>query len=162
MDSEVVVRSLRPARDASAPLARRDLCGWLDLIEREGNLKRIGAQVDPNEELAAVTFLASRQPDSPALLFENLVGDTTRARILTNMLGASKERYALAVGLDPQLSVAEMIAATRTIMTRTIKPVHIPKEAAPVNEVIVTGDAIDLTCVGVTTAILGSEWPIAA
>jgi hypothetical protein len=47
-------------------------------------------------------------------------------------------------------------------MTRTIKPVHIPKEAAPVNEVIVTGDAIDLTCVGVTTAILGSEWPIAA
>ena len=144
MDSEVVVRSLRPARDASAPLAWRDLRGWLDLIEREGNLKRIGAQVDPNEELAAVTFLASRQPDSPALLFENLVGDTTRARILTNMLGASKERYALAVGLDPQLSVAEMIAATRTIMTRTIKPVHIPKEAAPVNEVIVTGDAIDL------------------
>jgi UbiD family decarboxylase len=60
------------------------------------------------------------------------------------MLGASKERYALAVGLDPQLSVAEMIAATRGIMTRTIKPVHIPKEAAPVNEVIVTGDAIDL------------------
>src|SRR5580704_1217347 len=144
MDSEVVVRSLRPARDASAPLAWRDLRGWLDLIEREGNLKRIGAQVDPNEELAAVTFLASRQPDSPALLFENLVGDATRARILTNMLGASKERYALAVGLDPQLSVAEMIAATRTIMTRTIKPVHIPKEAAPVNEVIVTGDAIDL------------------
>jgi 3-polyprenyl-4-hydroxybenzoate decarboxylase len=68
MDSEVVVRSLRPARDASAPLAWRDLRGWLDLIEREGNLKRIGAQVDPNEELAAVTFLASRQPDSPALL----------------------------------------------------------------------------------------------
>lgn len=73
------------------------------LIEREGNLKRIGAQVDPNEELAAVTFLASRQPDSPALLFENLVGDATRTRILINMLGASKERYALAVGLDPQL-----------------------------------------------------------
>src|SRR5437879_1822732 len=95
----LIVRSATPAPGVSVRLLWKDLRGWLNLIEREGNLKRIGAQVDPNEELAAVTFLASRQPDSPALLFENLVGDTTRARILTNMLGASKERYALAVGL---------------------------------------------------------------
>ena len=43
-------------------------------------------------------------------------GDRTGASILTNMLGASKERYALAVGLDPDLSTAEMIEATRSIM----------------------------------------------
>ena len=61
------------------------------------------------------------------------------------MLGSSKERYALAVGLDPTLSTAEMIAATRDIMQRRIKPVPVAKAKAPVNEIVLRGDEIDLT-----------------
>jgi hypothetical protein len=95
--------------------------------------------VDPDEELGAVTLLATRQDKSPALLFENMTGDTTGSRILTNMLAASNERYALAVGLDPSLSTAELIQATRTIMNEPIKPVMIAKDKAPVNEVVLTG-----------------------
>ncbi|MGD9921177.1 MAG: UbiD family decarboxylase [Pseudorhodoplanes sp.] len=136
-----------PEQDVSRrdPVGWRDLRQWLGEVEAVGELKRIAAPVDPIEEIGAITLLASRDEDSPALLFENMQGDATGSRILTNMLGSSKERYALAVGLDPSLSMREMIEATRSIMADPIKPVTIAKEAAPVNEVVLTGDAIDVT-----------------
>jgi UbiD family decarboxylase len=126
-------------------VAWRDLRDWLDRVENAGQLKRVTASVDPDEELSAITFMATRADDAPALLFDNLAGDRFGARILTNMLGASKERYALAVGIDPGLSTAEMIAATREIMRQRLPPVHIDKSAAPVNEMILRGEDIDLT-----------------
>jgi 4-hydroxy-3-polyprenylbenzoate decarboxylase len=122
-----------------------DLRDWLDLVERAGYLRRIDGRVDPNEELAAVTYMATRAQDAPALLFENLEGDRFGARVLANMLGASKERYALAVGIDPGLPIADMIAATREIMKHRLAPVAIGKEAAPVNEIVLRGDEIDIT-----------------
>jgi UbiD family decarboxylase len=134
-----------PAREPLSPVAWRDLRGWLALVEDQNLLKHIVATVDPDEELGAITFLASRQSQSPALLFENLLGDGSAARILTNMLGASKERYALAVGIDPNLSTLEMISATRSLMVRSIEPTYISKDAAQVNEVVITGADIDLT-----------------
>jgi UbiD family decarboxylase len=129
----------------SGPVAWHDLRDWLALVEDEGALKRLTAAVDTQEELGAITYLATRQDDAPALLFENLNGDQTGTRILTNMLGASKERYALSVGIDPRLSVAAMIEESRRVMKRRIAPTRVAKDAAPVNEVVLTGDAIDLT-----------------
>src|SRR6187399_2146767 len=122
----------------------RDLREWLALIDRSHQLQRIGKPVDPDEELAAITFMATRKETAPALLFENVTGHPG-ASVLSNMLGSSKERYALAVGLDPDLSIAEMIAESRTIMNRRMAPIRIPKSKAPVNGVVLTGDAIDLT-----------------
>jgi UbiD family decarboxylase len=110
---------------AAAPVAWRDLREWLDLVEANDLLKHIASRVEPDEELAAITLLATRREDAPALLFEQLAGDRSQARILCNMLGASKERYALAAGIDPDLSIADMIAATRTVMTRRIPPVRV-------------------------------------
>jgi len=129
----------------AAPVAWRDLRDWLDLVEANGLLKHIAAPVEPDEELGAITLLATRREDAPALLFEQLAGDRSQARILCNMLGASKERYALAVGLDPGLSIAGMIAATRGVMNRRISPVRVAKGDAPVNEIVLTGNQIDLT-----------------
>ncbi|MGH6675780.1 MAG: UbiD family decarboxylase, partial [Xanthobacteraceae bacterium] len=124
---------------------RRDLREWLALIEQKGALKRIGKAVNADEELAAITYMATRNETAPALLFETIVGDTSGSRVLANMLGASKERYALAVGLDPNLSIAEMIIETRVIMNRRIAPLRVPKSKAPVNEIVLRGDDIDLT-----------------
>ncbi len=97
----------------ATPVAWRDLREWLALVEANGQLKRIDKPVDPDEELAAIAYLATRREDAPALMFETLEGDRSGTSILANMLGASKERYALAVGLDPSLSTADMIAASR-------------------------------------------------
>jgi 4-hydroxy-3-polyprenylbenzoate decarboxylase len=122
----------------------RDLREWLALIERNELLMRVRQVVDPDEELSAITYMAARRDHSPALLFENLKGDRFGARVLANMLGASKERYAIAVGIDPSLSTAAMITATRDIMKRRLPPIEIPAREAPVNEVVVRGQEIDL------------------
>ena len=127
------------------PVAWHDLRDWLALVEQAGQLKRIDAPVDPEEELAAITFLAGRTQDTPALLFTNLTGNRSDARILSNMLGASKERFAIALGLDPDQSTAELITATRQVMKRRLPPVHIPRHDAPVNEIVLQGSDIDVT-----------------
>lgn len=123
----------------------RDLRQWLDLVEGRGGLARIDAPVDPVEELSAITFLGSREPVSPAFLFENVEGDRIGGRVLTNMLAASKERYALAVGIDPDLSVRDMVVETRKISGRRLPPTTVPASAAPVREITLSGDEIDLT-----------------
>ena len=146
MEEQAVERTGATAGSNQAtPVAWRDLREWIALVEANGLLKRIDKPVDADEELAAIAYLATRREDAPALLFEEIAGDRTGASILTNMLGSSKERYALAVGLDPALSVAEMIAATRDLMQRRIKPVPVAKAKAPVNEIVLRGDEIDLT-----------------
>ncbi len=118
---------------------------WLQLIERHNLLHRVSASVNPIEELSAITLLASQRGNSPALLFENLAGNNSDIRILTNILGSSKERFALTVGLDPSLSTKDMIAESRQLMKKKIPPIMVPKSSAPVNEIIETGNNIDLT-----------------
>jgi len=150
MDERISDRSaFNAAANTTATSARqaqwRDLREWLALIEANGLLKRIDQPVDPDEELSAITFMATRRGDAPALLFEKLAGDRSGSRVLSNMLGASKERYALAVGLDPDLSVSELVAETRAIMDRRIAPARVGKAQAPVNEIVLRGDDIDLT-----------------
>jgi UbiD family decarboxylase len=148
-----------PAQRRDSALPWCDLRGWIAQIERHGELRRVTATVDPHEELGAVTLLATRQGRSPALMFDKMRGDTTGSRILTNMLGASRERYALAVGLDPSTSTLEMIQATRSIMNDPIPPVIIPKYRAPVNEVVMIGKDIDLTKFPVPTFWPGDGGP---
>ena len=128
-----------------AAISWRDLREWIAQVENLDQLKRINAPVDPDEELGAITLLATRQDNAPALIFENLQGDTTGSHILTNMLGSSKERYAAAVGIDPSLSTSEMIQATRTLMREAVKPVMVSKNDAAVNDVVLTGAEVDVT-----------------
>jgi hypothetical protein len=114
----------------------RDLRDWLKLVAHHDQLLSIDVEVDPDEELAAIAFMGCQRPNAPAFLFNNLKDNRTEARILTNMLAASKERYALTVGLDPMLSTTDMISATRGILKRRIAPIHVLKETAPVNEIV--------------------------
>src|SRR6202012_2202528 len=120
----------------------KDLRDWIDLVERRGLLKRIAAPVNLDEELSAITFMATRTETAPALLFENPSG-ASGAAVLANMLGASATRYALAMGMDEKLSSRAMIAETRRIMQRRIAPTLIDKKDASVNEIVATGADID-------------------
>jgi 4-hydroxy-3-polyprenylbenzoate decarboxylase len=144
MDDRTQRRAPGPGTDGTQ-VGWSDLRDWLALIERHGALRHVTADVDPVEELGAVTYLAAQQDNAQALLFERMAGDETGSRILTNMLGASKERYALSVGIDPALSIADMIGETRKVMKRSLPPTRVPKAEAPVNEIVLKGDEIDLT-----------------
>ena len=118
-----------------------DLRSWLLAVEQAGSLVRIKAEVEPNEEVAAITYMATRRRQSPAFLFERFPRNPLNARVLTNMLGASKERFAIAVGLDPQSSRREMVEAVREIIKRRTEPTWISSTDAPVNEnVLLDGD----------------------
>jgi UbiD family decarboxylase len=134
-----------PAQMSVNNVRWNDLRDWIGLVEKAGLLKRIQASVALEEELSAITFMATRSEDAPALLFENLDGAEPGMTVLANMLGASSARYAVAMGLDENLSTREMIAATRRIMRRRIPPQIIAKSNASVNETVLTGADIDVT-----------------
>lgn len=146
------MEALSNAGDPDEPVGEAAAVGWstlrewIDLVAADGQLKTITEPVSLDEELSAITLLASQQGEgAPALLFEHIEGGRLGARVLSNMLGASKERYALSVGLDARAHVGDLITATRHLMNRRIKPRYISKEEASVNENILTGSEIDLT-----------------
>jgi UbiD family decarboxylase len=141
LDTATIGQTAAEADDRRCP---QDLREFLTLIEAAGELKRIAAAVDLDEELAAITYMASRREDAPALLFSRFTA-AADGSVLTNMLGASKRRYALAIGLDPDLATRQLILRTREIMKRRIAPVMVDAATAPVNETIQRGDEIDLT-----------------
>src|SRR5207248_2661804 len=84
----------------------RDLRAWIALLEREGELVRVDAEVDPYLE---VTEIVDRtvKAGGPALLFTNPKG--SRHHLLVNQFGTER-RMCLAFG-EPSLdAVATRLA----------------------------------------------------
>ena len=76
--------------------SRRDLRGFLELLEQRGQLRRISAPVDPDLELSAI---ADRVLGcgGPALLFENVIGSTMPVAV--NLMG-TVERVLWSMGME--------------------------------------------------------------
>ncbi len=120
---------------------------WIKLLEGHGELKRIRAEVDWNEEIGAITRMNSHR-GGPALLFENIKDykDTACTRLFTNGIG-SKRRLALAAGLPPD---SDDRTITKTMKERYAQRVETVKlDSGPVKENIVTGQDIDLNTIPV-------------
>src|SRR5213596_269305 len=133
-----------------------DLREWIALLEREGELVRIAAEVDPYLE---VTEIVDRtvKAGGPALLFERPKGSTHP--LLINQFGTER-RMCLAFGVDrlddvaarvedvlemqPPQGLVEKVKGLRKLksiadsMPRTVS-------RAPCQEVVLTGDQVDLT-----------------
>lgn len=139
------VPSMPPEGGAQTRDCPRDLREWIERAEAAGELKRISEPVRLAEELSAITFLANQKEGGPALLFDSFADHDGPGSVITNMLGSSSRRFALAIGLDPDLPLTEMIAQTRAIMMERRLPTYIDAADAPVNEIVLTGDDIDLT-----------------
>ena len=134
----------RAAAEKQSRRGVRDVREWIARLEAAGELKRIDAPVDLDQELSAIAYMAGQREDAPALLFTRFT-EPAEGRVLINMLGASAKRYALSVGLDPLLSTTDLIRETRRIMQQRIPPKHVAADKAPVNEVVLKGDDVDLT-----------------
>ena len=128
--------------DAIAP---RDLREWLHRVDAIGELKRVTAEVDRDEEMSAVAYLAGQTLGAPALLFQRIKGYPEGYRALWGILGSSLNRIALAMGEPAGLSVMDLIRRARTRFSRGLPPVHIDPDKAPVNECIMLGDRVDVT-----------------
>lgn len=145
------------AEERRAPRASDigDLRDWLAKVESMGQLRRITREVDPIEEMSAIDYLVGKQLGSPALLFENIKGHPGRWRSLWNILAASNDRIAVTLGIEPGLPPLELIAEARQRLSRRIPPEPVNPQGAPINEVVLTGDQIDLTAMPAA-----KHWPL--
>jgi 2,5-furandicarboxylate decarboxylase 1 len=117
----------------------QDLRTYLDLIKQNHHPEdflTISREVDPAFEITAIAVkLEQEAKRRPILLFEKVKG--TRFPVLTN-LHAGRARLAAAIRAKPE----EMQRAYLGAMEKPIPPKVVSK--APVKEIILTGDKIDL------------------
>src|SRR3569623_3397062 len=83
----------------------RDLRDWIALLEREGELVRIAAEVDPRLEVTEVVDRVVKAA-GPALLFERPKG--SRIPLLVNQFG-SERRMCLAFGVETLDELGERV-----------------------------------------------------
>ena len=83
-----------------------DLRDWIALLEREGELVRISAEVDPHLEVTEIVDRTVRA-GGPALLFENPKG--SEHPLLINQFGTER-RMCLAFGVERLDDVAQRVA----------------------------------------------------
>jgi 4-hydroxy-3-polyprenylbenzoate decarboxylase len=134
------------------PASLRD---WIALLEREGELVRVGAEVDPDLE---VTEIVDRtvKAGGPALLFTNPKG--SRHPLLINQFGTER-RMCLAfdapslddvaaklgdvLEMQPPQGIAEKVKGLKKLKSiADSRPKSV--RSGPVHEVVLTGDDVDL------------------
>ncbi len=120
----------------------KDLRDWINLLQEKGELKRIQAEVDWDEELGAITREISSQ-FGPALLFERIKGHETTLcrRLFTNGTG-TRERVCRLLSLPEETSYRELVITFKDLFRRPVEPRRV--ENGPVKENILTGNKVDL------------------
>tara|TARA_B110001452_G_scaffold103231_1_gene85659 strand:+ start:2350 stop:3822 length:1473 start_codon:yes stop_codon:yes gene_type:complete len=151
-----------------------DLREFLAFLEKQGELVRIGQEVDPNLEMTEISDRTLRAK-GPALLFENPKGYSTP--VLCNLFG-TPERVAMGMG-------QESVAALRDLGTLLafLKEPEPPKglrdlwdkrhdfkqvlnmpvkevKNAPCQEIILEGDQVDLDRLPIQTCWPGDVAPL--
>jgi len=110
----------------------------LALCEKEGELKRIKAEVDWNLELSHVAKLNEEQ-QGPALLFENIKGYNTP--VLTSAC-TTTSRLALIMGMPKDTSLVELMREWVKRTANKIPPRWV--DSGPCKENIDKGDKVNL------------------
>jgi 4-hydroxy-3-polyprenylbenzoate decarboxylase len=151
-------------------MAYKDLQDFVRALERQGELRRVRTELDPYLEIAEVTDRTSKKY-GPALLFENVRG--SRVPVLTNAFG-SFNRMHLALQCESLDALAETInefiemerpdgiIKKLKLIPKLAKLANIfPKEvgSAPCQQIVQTGDDVDLSIMPVLTTWPGDAGP---
>ncbi|MDP2728256.1 MAG: UbiD family decarboxylase, partial [Dehalococcoidia bacterium] len=124
-------------------MSYKDVRGWIDEVDRMGQLKRIQG-ADWDLEIGALVEIISREnKNRPALLFDNIRGYPPGYRVLSGLLN-NMPRLALTAGLSPDISGIQFVQEWRTKLRNlaTIPPMRV--NWGPVMENVMTGDEVDL------------------
>jgi 4-hydroxy-3-polyprenylbenzoate decarboxylase len=132
-----------------------DLRVWIKLLEREGELHHVAAEVDPYLEITEITDRVVKS-GGPALLFEHVKGSSHP--LLINQFGTER-RMCLAFGTETLDDVAAKLEDVLEMQPpqglvekvrglRKLKSIadSLPKtvRSGPCQEVVLTGDDVDL------------------
>jgi 4-hydroxy-3-polyprenylbenzoate decarboxylase len=148
----------------------RDLRDWIALLEREGELVRVSAEVDPKLEVTEIVDRTVRA-GGPALLFENPKG--SGIPLLINQFGTEK-RMCLAFGVEslddigaklgdilemqPPEGLAAKVRGLKTLKSIADSRPKVVKRGAS-QEVVLRGDEVDLGRLPVQTCWPGDAGP---
>src|SRR5688572_24171729 len=142
-----------------------DLREWIRLLEDEGELVRVAAEVDPDLEITEIVDRTVKS-GGPALLFENPKGSDRP--LLINQFGTER-RMCMAFGVErlddvgrkledvlemqPPQGLVEKVRGLRRLKSIADS---LPKtvRSGPVKQVVLEGDAVDLGLLPVQTC-----WP---
>ena len=118
------------------------LRSWMAELEAAGELRRVTAKVDWDEELAAIAQI-NLGLGGPALLFEN-IKDYEAGRCTTFMTCglANQANVARMLGLGEISSEKELVRHLKETYRNPVEPVMI--DTGPVKENILKGDEVDL------------------
>ena len=151
-----------------------DLRDFISALEADGQLVRITAEVDPNLEMTEIADRTLRG-GGPALLFENPKGYDMP--VLANLFG-TEERVARGMGADSTEAlreIGELLAYLRQPdppkgMRDLIDKAPLLKQVLnmgpktikrpPCQEIVLEGDAVDLTTIPVQTCWPGDVGPL--
>ncbi|MCF7848158.1 MAG: UbiD family decarboxylase [Kiritimatiellales bacterium] len=97
----------------------RDLREFIQALEMRGELVRVTAEVDPDQEITIIQHKVLAA-GGPALLFENVKGSPYR--IVSNLYG-TKERVELVIGRPPAEIGEEMAGLAEELMPPTVSNV---------------------------------------
>ena len=123
-------------------MAFKDLREWIDKLEVEGELKRIKANVDWDQEIGGILRKLHAE-GGPALLFENIRGyENAHCKKLFAAGLSSKKRMALLLGLPKESSYSEMVQLLRQRFNERIEPIVM--RTGPVKQNIMMDDGVDL------------------
>src|SRR3954451_12418497 len=148
----------------------KDLREWISLLEREGELVRVSAEVDPRLEATEIVDRTVKA-GGPALLFERPKGSSHP--LLINQFGTER-RMCLALGVERLDDVAKKPDAELEMQppqglvdkVRGLKKLKSIADSMPqtvrrgsAQEVVLTGDDVDLGALPVQTCWPGDAAP---
>ena len=121
----------------------KDLREFIDKVKEIGELREVkGAHWDL--EVGAITYLAAKKSNPPALLFDNIQGYPEGYRILT-IPDSTEKRMALALGLPMELRGLDLVRKMRDKLSQPLEllpPVEVKE--GPILENVHTDDDVDL------------------
>jgi 4-hydroxy-3-polyprenylbenzoate decarboxylase len=118
------------------------LRSWLATLEEADQLRRVGAEVDWDEEIGAIARV-NMALGGPALLFERIRGhrDTRCTRFLTCGLG-NRTQVCLLLGLPAGTDDRALVRHLKDAFRRPVPPVLV--DAGPVGQHVLRGNDVDL------------------
>jgi 4-hydroxy-3-polyprenylbenzoate decarboxylase len=147
-----------------------DLRAWIDLLEREGELVRVGAEVDPHLEITEIVDRTVRA-GGPALLFERPKGSDHA--LLINQFGTER-RMCLAFGvsklddvgvkladvleMQPPEGLADKLRGLKQLKSIADSRPNVVRKGS-CQEVVLRGDDVDLAALPVQTCWPGDAAP---
>jgi len=152
----------------------KDLREFITLLEKEGELKRITAAIDPNLEITEIADRCLRD-GGPALLFENPKGSSVP--LLANLFGNTK-RIALAMGqndLEGLRDVGRLLAFLKEpsppkgwrdlwqSLPSYKNVLNMPpavRKTAPCQEVVIAEEDVDIGFLPIQTCWPGDAGPL--